>query len=66
MELGLFQESKNISKDGMLIISSDKTTGRLLNQADVLSKVRSMIWKASYVPPEVIAKPQGEVTGKKK
>ena len=50
----------------MLIISSDKTTGRLLNQADVLSKVRSMIWKASYVPPEVIAKPQGEVTGKKK
>ncbi len=33
-----------LTKDGYLVVKSDRTRSRLLNQADVLQKLRHFIW----------------------
>jgi len=44
--LPYLQEADNISKDGYFIIRSDKTRLRMLNQADCLDRIRTMIFNA--------------------
>ena len=40
------KHSGQISKDGYLIIKSDRTRSRQLNQADTLQKLRHFIWSS--------------------
>lgn len=35
-----------LTKDGYLVVKSDRTRSRLLNQADALQKLRHFIWAA--------------------
>ncbi|KAK3608743.1 hypothetical protein CHS0354_027701 [Potamilus streckersoni] len=45
-------EHGKINKEGELIITSDKTRKQLLNQADCMDKIRTIIFKASIKPKE--------------
>ena len=36
--------SNQITKDGFLVVKSDRTRSQLLNQADALQKLRHFIW----------------------
>ncbi|KAL3878058.1 hypothetical protein ACJMK2_035691 [Sinanodonta woodiana] len=45
-------EHGKINKEGELIITSDKTRTQLLNQADCMDKIRTMIFNASIKPKE--------------
>lgn len=40
------QEADHISKDGHLTVNSNKTRLRLMNQADCLDRIRTMIFDA--------------------
>ena len=40
------QEADHISKDGYLIMKSNKTRLQLMNQADCLDRIRTMIFDA--------------------
>ena len=40
------QEADRITKDGYLLIKSDKTRLRMMNQADCLDRIRTMIFDA--------------------
>lgn len=45
-----FKNINRINKDGYLIITSEKTRKNLLNQADCIEKIRTMIFEAAKVP----------------
>ncbi|KAK2151404.1 hypothetical protein LSH36_364g01062 [Paralvinella palmiformis] len=51
-EILLQNEQTRITKDGFLVVRSEKTRKQMLNQADCLEKIRSMIWRASILPRE--------------
>jgi len=42
-----------INKDGFLIVKSEKTRKNLLNQADCMDQIRSMIFDAAQVKKEI-------------
>ncbi|XP_013394428.1 peptidyl-tRNA hydrolase ICT1, mitochondrial-like [Lingula anatina] len=44
-------EKSNITKDGYLLVSSDKTRKQYLNKADCLERIRKMIWTAGVPDP---------------
>ena len=44
-----------INKDGYLIVTSERTRKQILNQADALDKIRSMVFKAAIKPRELTA-----------
>ncbi|XP_076366029.1 large ribosomal subunit protein mL62 isoform X2 [Tachypleus tridentatus] len=44
----------SITKEGYLVVNSDKTRTQTLNQADCMDKIRCMIREASRSPPEVL------------
>ena len=44
--LCVLQEADNVSKDGYYVIKSNKTRLQLLNQADCLDRIRTMIFDA--------------------
>ncbi|KAK3090933.1 hypothetical protein FSP39_015830 [Pinctada imbricata] len=46
------KERGRINKDGVLIISSDKTRVQMLNKADCIDKIRTMVFQASEKPKE--------------
>jgi len=46
------QEADRISKDGYLIMKSDKTRLRLMNQADCMDRIRSMIFDVTDDRPK--------------
>jgi len=46
------QEADRISKDGYLTVKSDKTRLRLLNQADCLDRIRTMVFDATDDRPK--------------
>lgn len=50
------QEADRISKDGYLIMKSDKTRLRLMNQADCLDRIRTLIFDAidDRPKPEIV------------
>lgn len=39
-----------INKEGYLIVRSEKTRKMMLNQADCMEQIRSMIYQASFKP----------------
>lgn len=41
------KEVGRITKDGFLVISSSKTRLQILNQADCLEKIRTIVWEAA-------------------
>lgn len=41
-----------MTKDGYMVVSSEKTRKQLLNQADCLAKLRTLIWESSVKPHE--------------
>jgi peptidyl-tRNA hydrolase ICT1 len=41
-----------LTKDGYLVIRSEKTRSQQLNLADALERLRSLIWKAATPEPE--------------
>lgn len=41
-----------LTKDGYLVIRSEKTRSQQLNQADALERLRSLIWKAALPEPK--------------
>ena len=43
------QEQSRINKEGFMIVTSEKTRKQVMNQADVLSKIRKMIFDAGVV-----------------
>ncbi|PVD38678.1 hypothetical protein C0Q70_01298 [Pomacea canaliculata] len=43
-------ESNKITKDGYLVVSSERTRIQLLNQADCMDKLRTMIFRAAIRP----------------
>ena len=43
----VIQERNRVTKDGYLIITSEKTRKQILNQADCLNRLRAMIFDAS-------------------
>ena len=56
----LKQEAGRITKDGYLVVTSEKTRRQLLNQADCMDRIRTMIFEAAndkpFVPtPEQLA-----------
>ncbi|CAE1171147.1 ICT1 [Acanthosepion pharaonis] len=48
----LENEKGRINKNGYMFINSDRTRKQLLNQADCLQKLRTIIFNASYQPQE--------------
>ena len=48
---GLFQESGRVTKDGYLIVTSEKTRRQHLNQADAVDKLCSMVQAADDDQP---------------
>lgn len=44
------KQINRINKEGYLIVRSEKTRKALLNQADCLEQIRSMIHQASFKP----------------
>lgn len=49
------QEKNRITKHGELVITSDKTRKQILNQADCLNRIRTLIFDASKKPKEPTA-----------
>ncbi|XP_062581691.1 large ribosomal subunit protein mL62-like [Saccostrea cucullata] len=49
-------EQSKITKDGFLVVTSEKTRTQMLNQADCLNKVREMIHKSATKPAEITEK----------
>ena len=49
------QEAGRITKDGWLVVTSDKTRKQMLNQADCLDKIRVLVRNASKKPYEPTA-----------
>ncbi|WAQ96456.1 ICT1-like protein [Mya arenaria] len=50
----LLEEQQNrVTKNGELIVTSEKTRKQILNQADCLDKIRHMIFQASRKPKEL-------------
>lgn len=49
------KESGRMTKDGYLVVSSEKTRKQILNQADCLAKLRTLIWESSVKPHEPTA-----------
>ncbi|KAK6187738.1 hypothetical protein SNE40_005695 [Patella caerulea] len=71
------KEQNNINKEGFLIITSDRSRKQMLNQADCLDKLRTMIFNSCQKPYEPteeeiriknkrIAKAQREILRKKR
>ena len=52
MSHGTLQEASRFTKDGWLVVTSDKTRKQLLNQADCLDKIRVLVRNASKKPYE--------------
>ena len=48
-----FQQPNRVTKDGDLIMASEKTRKQILNQADCLEKIRHIIFQASTLPKEL-------------
>ncbi|XP_064600418.1 large ribosomal subunit protein mL62-like [Liolophura sinensis] len=48
----LHEQRSRINKDGVLIVTSEKTRKQMLNQADCMDKIRTMIFNCSRLPPE--------------
>ncbi|ESO07693.1 hypothetical protein HELRODRAFT_75878 [Helobdella robusta] len=49
------KEAGRITKDGYLVVTSDKTRKQLLNQADCFDKIRTIIWACqenTYTPSQ--------------
>ena len=46
------QEEGRITKDGVMIVRSEKTRSRILNQADCLDKIRHMVFQACVKPKQ--------------
>lgn len=44
-----------MTKDGYMVVSSEKTRKQILNQADCLAKLRMLIWESSVKPHEPTA-----------
>ncbi|XP_070187009.1 large ribosomal subunit protein mL62-like isoform X2 [Littorina saxatilis] len=43
-------EHNRVTKEGYLVLTSDKTRKQMLNQADVMDKLRSIVFKAAAKP----------------
>ncbi|XP_022662331.1 peptidyl-tRNA hydrolase ICT1, mitochondrial-like isoform X2 [Varroa jacobsoni] len=47
------QCASSITKDGFFVISSDRTRKQILNTADCVDRIRTMVFEACKPPPEV-------------
>ena len=43
------QETGRITKDGFLVVSSEKTSRQILNQADCLNQLRNIVYNSLTV-----------------
>ncbi|XP_076458371.1 large ribosomal subunit protein mL62-like [Babylonia areolata] len=58
-------ENSRITKEGFLILKSDRTRKQILNQADVMDKLRTMVFRAAAAKPRGLTDEEIELRDKR-